>query len=189
MHEQSVPVMPAAAPTGAVSPAVAALGVAVAALVAEGVLPVGLDAGDRPADDVAALLVALAQVEAVLALRLAAAESGGALPLLSAGGMASHRSWSRPRARALSRAGHLASQHDDLAQRWLAGAITAEHADAAARGVTGLPPDRAQAVLDELVPALGQVTPKAISGYCARARAIVDPMPPDPAAAARKAHD
>jgi hypothetical protein len=103
--------------------------------------------------------------------------------------MASHVWWSRARARALSRAGHLANQHDEVAQRWLAGTITAEHVDAAARGVAGLPSDRAQAVLDGLVPALGQVTPKAISTYCARARAIVDPMPPDPEAAARKAHE
>ncbi len=187
-HEGSAPAAAAGAPQGDVSAAVVALGAAVRALVEEGVLPVGLDAGDRPADDVHALLVALAQVEAVLAMRMATAEAGGALPLLSAGGMASHLSWSRGRARALSRAGHLANEHHELAQRWLAGAITAEHVDAAARGVGGLPPDRARAVIEGLTPALGQVTPKAISAYCARARAIVDPMPPDPEQAARKAH-
>ncbi|MGB7979428.1 MAG: hypothetical protein WCF36_01375 [Candidatus Nanopelagicales bacterium] len=57
-----------------VSAGVAGLPVSVRALVAEGVLPVGLDTGERPVADVRALLRALTQVEAVLGLRMAAAE-------------------------------------------------------------------------------------------------------------------
>jgi hypothetical protein len=179
----------AAAASRDVSPGVAAVVAAVQALVAEGVLPMGLDAGDRPTADVQALLVALAQVEAVLAMRMALAEASSALPLLSSGGMASQAYWSRSRARALSRAGHLANQYPLLAGRWLSGAITAEHADAAARGVARLPEDRARAVIDGLTPALGQVTPQTIAAFCARARAIVDPRPDDAELAARKAHE
>jgi hypothetical protein len=175
-------------PSSAASPGAAELAHCVLDLVAEGVLPVGLDAGDRPVADVASLLRSLTQVEAVLGLRMATAEGAGALPFLTAGGMASHASWSRSRARALSRAGHLASDRPEIAEAWLAGRVTAEHIDAAARGVTGLPPDRAAAILDGLVGLWGQVTPSAVSTYCARARAIVDPAPDDEDLRAQKAH-
>ncbi|MGB7982123.1 MAG: HNH endonuclease signature motif containing protein [Candidatus Nanopelagicales bacterium] len=174
---------------GDVSTGVAGLLSAVRVLVSEGVLPVGLDTEDRPTADARALLGAVAQVEAVLGMRMAAAEAGGCLPLLSAGGMARHVYWSRGRARSLSRAGHLARSRTDLAQAWLGGTITAEHVDAAAKGVTGLPHDKAEAVLDGLTPLWGQVTPTTVATYCARARAIVDPPPEDPDAAASKAHE
>ena len=175
-------------PTSGASPGAAALADAVLDLVAEGALPVGLDAGDRPVADVASLLRSLTQVEAVLGLRMATAEGAGALPFLTAGGMASHAWWSRARARALSRAGHLAADRPEIAEAWLAGRVTAEHIDAAARGVAGLPPDLAAAVLDGLVDLWGQVTPSAVSTYCARARTIVDPAPDDEDLRAHKAH-
>lgn len=172
-----------------VSNAVAGLAAAVRALTEEGVLPVGLDAGERPIADVRALIQALAQVEAILAMRMAAAEAGGSLPFLSAGGMASQSYWSRTRARSLSRAGHLANDRPDIEAAWLAGRITAEHVDAAAKGTTGLVTDRRDAVLDGLTALWGRVTPATVATYCARARAIVDPGPDDPDLRARKAHE
>ncbi len=171
------------------SPAVGELVDAVRNLIIEGVLPVGLDAGDRPVHDVAALLRAMAQLESVLAMRMAVAESSGSLPFLSAGGMASQAYWSRGRARALSRAGHLANRRPDIAEAWADGAITAEHVDTAARGVTGLADDRAGAVLDGLGRLWGQVTPATVATYCARARAIVAPPGEDPDERAQKAYE
>jgi hypothetical protein len=83
----------------------------------------------------------------------------------------------------------VASQHPGVADRWLAGDITSEHVDAAARGVARLPDDRARAVIEGLTPVWGRVTPQAITAYCARARAIVDPRPDDAELAAAKAHE
>ena len=103
------------------SPAVVELAAAVESLVAEGVLPVGLDAGERPVADVAVLLELLPQVEAVLGMRMARAETAGCLPFMAAGGMAAHRWWSRSRSRGLSRAGHLANRHPAVAAAWTVG--------------------------------------------------------------------
>ncbi len=169
------------------SPAVVQLAAAVEALVVEGVPPVGLDAGDRPVADVAALLELLPRVEAVLGMRMARAEAGGCLPFLTAGGMASHRWWSRSRARGLSRAGHLANRHPEIAAAWTAGTVTGEHVDAAAVGVHGLPDGRSDAVLAALDPLWGRTTPADVRRFCARARAIVDP-PADPDESAVRAH-
>ncbi len=170
------------------SPAVAALVRSAQALVEEGLLPVGLDAGDRPVHDVAALRAALTQVEAILGMRMARAESSGSLPFLSSGGMLSQAYWSRGRARALSRAGHLANQRPDISATWTGGSITAEHIDTAARGVAGLSEEHASAVLDGLSPLWGQAAPATVATYCSRARAIVDPPPDDPDARAQKAY-
>lgn len=134
-------------------------------------------------------MTALARIEAVLATRMAAAEAGGALPFLTAGGMASHSYWSRARARALSRAGRLANERSDIADAWLKGAITCEHVDVAAKGVTGLEPEKASTVLDGLTPLWGRVAPSTVATYCARARTIVDPPSADEDVAAQKAHE
>ncbi len=169
------------------SPAVVELAAAVESLVAEGVLPVGLDAGERPVADVAVLLELLPQVEAVLGMRMARAETAGCLPFMAAGGMAAHRWWSRSRSRGLSRAGHLANRHPAVAAAWTVGVVTGEHVDAAAVGVHALPDDRADAVLEALKPLWGRTTPADVRRFCARARAIVDPAA-DPDERAVSAH-
>lgn len=174
-------------PLGDVSAGIAGLVAAVERLASEGTPPVGLADGDRATDEVAALLAVLPRVEAILAMRMARAETAGALPFLASGGMATHRWWSTGRARGLSRAGRLANRHPEVAADWTAGRVTVEHVDAVAVAVTGLPEDRAAAVVDAAGRVWGQATPPQVRRFCARARAIVDPAPEDPDARAMRA--
>lgn len=175
---------------GSCSAAVCELAASVGHLADEGILDCGLLAGDRPGADVDALVTALARVEAVLAMRLAAAESADALAFPHAGDAVARHLWSPRRARALSRAGWLANAHPGLAELWLVGAVSLEHVDAVAKGTARMVLADVTALLRILLPAMPSLTPAEVASLCARARALLHPPDsdrPDPALAAHDA--
>ncbi len=148
--------------------------------VAGGELPgMGLLAGDRPTADVEVLAGVFAVVEFELARRMHAATAAGSLPLIGPGAVLSARGWAGPQARRLARAGALAADHPTLAAAWAAGIITSDHVDAIARNVGPLKPDEVAAVVEELDPLWGQLSPQAVAAFVARVIRVLHP-PPDP---------
>ena len=150
--------------------------------VACGDLPgMGLLAGDRPTADVEVLAGVFAVVEFELARRMHAATAAGSLPLVGPGAVLSARGWAGPQARRLARAGALAAEHPSLAGAWAAGIITSDHVDAIARNVGPLKPDEVAAVVQELDPLWGQLSPQAVAAFVARVIRVLHPSPdPDP---------
>ena len=148
--------------------------------VARGELPgMGLLAGDRPTADVDVLAGAVAVVEFELARRMHAASSAGSLPLVGPGAVLAARGWAAPHAKRLTRAGALAAEHPSLASAWAAGIITSDHVDAIARNVGPLNPDELAAVVEELSPLWGRLSPPAVAAFVARVIRVLHP-PPDP---------
>ncbi len=148
--------------------------------VARGELPgMGLLAGDRPTADVDVLAGAVAVVEFELARRMHAASSAGSLPLVGPGALLAARGWAAPHAKRLTRAGALAAEHPSLASAWAAGIITSDHVDAIARNVGPLNPDELAAVVEELSPLWGRLSPPAVAAFVARVIRVLHP-PPDP---------
>ncbi len=141
--------------------------------------PMGLAAGDRPAADVEVLAGALASVEYTLATRMHAAAVAGALPIAGPGGMLTARGWGSPWARRLARAGQLASAHPRLAEAWAAGVVTSEHLDPIARRADRFTGAELAAVIDELLPLLGTVSPAAVTRFVEAALRLLHP-PDDP---------
>ncbi len=141
----------------------------------------GLHAGLRPAADVTALLAVAAAAECALARRLHAAQRAGALPLAHPGAMATAQGWSPASARRLARTGAFICDHPTLARTWAAGTITSEHVDALARRADRLSTDQMDAVVAELEPHWGQLTPAAAARFVdAAIRLIHPPGEPQP---------
>jgi hypothetical protein len=141
--------------------------------------PMGLAAGDRPAADVEVLAGALASVEYTLATRMHAASVAGALPITGPGGMLTARGWGSPWARRLARSGELASEHPRLAAVWAAGVVTSEHLDPIARHADRFTVPELAAVIDELLPLLGTLSPPAVTRFVEAALRLLHP-PDDP---------
>jgi hypothetical protein len=151
-----------------------------ATAVACGDLPsMGLLAGDRPCADVEVMAGTFAVVEYDLARRMHAATAAGSLPLVGPGAVLPARGWAVPHARRLARAGALAADHSSLAAAWGAGIITSDHVDAIARNAVPLRPEELAAVIGELSPLWGQLSPQALAQFVARVVRILHP-PADP---------
>ncbi len=151
-----------------------------ASAVAAGELPaMGLAAGERPAADVEVLCSAVASVEFELARRMAAAAGSGSLPLVGDGAMLLARGWSAGWARRLARAGEFAGEHPDVGLVWASGVITSEHVHALERRAGDLEAAEMAAVIAELGPLWGQLSPQAVAQFVARVIRVLHP-PPDP---------
>ena len=169
----------AAAAAQVASPEVGELWWQVSGMVAGDRPVMGLVAGERPAADVEVLCSAVASVEFELARRMAAASRSGSLPLVGDGAMLLARGWSAGWARRLARAGAFVEGHPDLGVVWAAGVITSEHVHALARHADRLEPEQMAAVITELSPWWGQLSPVAVAAFVARVIRILNP-PPDP---------
>ena len=145
----------------------------------------GLSAGERPAADVEVLCSAVASVEFELARRMVAAARAGSLPLVGDGAMLLARGWSTGWARRLARAGAFAEVHPALGEVWASGVITSEHVHALARHADHLTAEQMAAVITELGPWWGQLSPVAVAQFVARViRALDPPTDPEPDEAA-----
>jgi hypothetical protein len=110
-----------------------------------------------------------------------AASSAGSLPLVGPGSVLAARGWAAPHAKRLARAGALAVEHPSLASAWAAGIITSDHVDAIARHVGPLKPDELAAVVEQLSPLWGRLSPPAVASFVARViRMLHPPGDPDP---------
>ena len=157
--------------------------------VAGGALPgMGLGAGERPAADVEVLCSAVASVEFELARRMVAAAASGSLPLVGDGAMLLARGWSAGWARRLATAGAFAEAHPTLGQVWATGVVTSEHVHALARHADRLTADQMAAVIEELGPWWGQMSPLAVAHFVARVIRVLTP-PSDPEAGEADAHE
>ena len=172
----------------AAAPEVAQVWTQLAGLTA-GELPVmGLSAGERPAADVEVLCSAVASVEFELARRMAAAARSGSLALVGDGAMLLARGWSAGWARRLARAGAFVEVHPDLGVVWAAGVITSEHVHALARHADRLDVEQMAAVITELSPWWGELSPGAVAGFVARVIRVLNP-PQDPEPDETAAHE
>lgn len=141
----------------------------------------GLTAGERPAADVEVLAGVVASAEYVLAARMHAAAVAGCLPLAGPGGMLAARGWSTGAARRLARAGALAAAHPTVAGAWAAGVITSEHVDPVARHADRFTEAEFAAVVEQLAPLWGQLSPGAVTRFVqAAARMLHPPEDPSP---------
>lgn len=139
----------------------------------------GLSAGERPTADVEVLCSAVAAVEFELARRMHEAVAAGCLPLAGDGSIPRARGWSAPWARRLARAGAFASAHPRLGEVWAAGMVTSDHVDALARHADRLTAEEMTAVVAELDPLWGQLSPTAVVQFVQRVIRMLHP-PPDP---------
>lgn len=141
----------------------------------------GLMAGERPAADVEVLCSAVAMVEFELARRMHAAAASGSLPLAGTGAVLLARGWSASWARRLARAAEFAGQHHRIAEVWAAGIITSEHVWALGRHNEALAPEEMDAVVAELAPLWGQLSPRAVGIFVERViRMLHPPSEPEP---------
>ena len=148
----------------------------------------GLVAGDRPPADVEVLCSLVAQVEYEFARRMAAAARAGSLPLVGDGAMALARGWSAAWARRLARAGTFVEAHPGVGEFWAAGLITSEHVDALARVDDRLSAEEMAAVVEQLSPLWGQLSPQAVAAFVGRVIRVLHP-PRDPAPEEAAAHE
>ena len=169
----------AAAAVPMASPEVADMWTLVSAVTSGEIPAMGLSAGERPAADVEVLCSAVASVEFELARRMAAAARAGSLPLVGDGAMLLGRGWSTGWARRLARAGAFAEVHPALGVVWASGVITSEHVHALARHSDRLTAEEMAAVITELSPWWGQLSPVAVAQFVARVIRALNP-PPDP---------
>jgi hypothetical protein len=102
--------------------------------------------------------------------------------------MLTGRGWGGTWARRLARTGALAAGHPSVAGPWAAGIITSEHIDPVARAVDRLTSDELAAVLTELAPLWGQLTPSGVARFVASVIQVLHP-PPDPSPDEVDAHE
>ena len=141
----------------------------------------GLMAGERPAADVEVLCSSVAIAEFELARRMVAAARSGSLPLAGEGAMLLARGWSSAWARRLARAGAFVDVHPALAAVWRSGVIASEHVDALARRADHLTEAQMAAVIAELAPLWGTLSPQAVAAFLARViRMLTPPDDPEP---------
>jgi hypothetical protein len=141
----------------------------------------GLTAGERPAADVEVLCSSVAIAEFELARRMVAAARSGSLPLVGDGAMLLARGWSSAWARRLARTGAFVDVHPELATVWRSGVIASEHVDALARRADHLTGTQMGAVIAELAPLWGTLSPQAVAAFMARViRMLTPPEDPEP---------
>ena len=105
----------------------------------------------------------------------------GSLPLVGDGAMLLARGWSSAWARRLARAGAFVEVHLALAEVWGSGVIASEHVDALARRADHLTEAQMAAVIAELTPLWGTLSPHAVAMFVARVvRMLNPPVDPDP---------
>lgn len=167
---------------------VAALWTRAGEMSADSLPGMGLSAGERPAADVEVLCSSVAIVEYELARRMHAASAAGALPLVGAGAVLLARGWSATWARRLAAAGGFAEQHRRLADVWGAGIITSEHVWSLHRHQAALTAEEMDAVIEELTPLWGQLSPRAVAVFVQRVVRMLHP-PPDPEPDEWEAHE
>ena len=138
-----------------------------------------LAAGDRPTADVEVLAGAAAACEYLLASRMHAAAASGCLALGERGGLLSARGWSPALARRLARCAALAAAHPGIAHAWSAGTITSEHVDPLARAADRFSGEELSAIVVELGPHWGSISPAGVARFVAAAQRLLHP-PPDP---------
>ncbi|MGB7982388.1 MAG: DUF222 domain-containing protein [Candidatus Nanopelagicales bacterium] len=156
---------------------------------AAGELPsMGLVAGERPAADVEVLCSAVAIAEFEVARRMHAASVCGSLPLTGAGALPLARGWSAGWAKRLASAGEFAARWPQVGVVWAAGVITSEHAQAVARHAEALTEAEMGAVLDELAPLWGRLSPRAVGMFVERVIRMLHP-PADPEPDERDAYE
>jgi hypothetical protein len=125
------------------------------------------------------LCSAVAVAEYELARRMLAASRSGSLPLVGEGAMPLARGWSAGWARRLARSGAFVGDHPALAAVWAAGVVTSEHVHALARHADRLSDEEMAAVIDELAPLWGQLSPHGVTVFVQRVIRMLHP-PPDP---------
>jgi hypothetical protein len=141
----------------------------------------GLMAGERPAADVEVLCSSVAIAEFELARRMVAAARSGSLPLVGDGAMLLARGWSSAWARRLARTGAFVDVYPELAAVWRSGVIASEHVDALARRADHLTATQMAAVITELAPLWGTLSPQAVASFMARViRMLTPPEDPEP---------
>jgi hypothetical protein len=141
----------------------------------------GLVAGERPAADVEVLCSSVSIAEFELARRMVAAARSGSLPLVGDGAMLLARGWSSAWARRLARAGAFVDVYPELAAAWRSGVIASEHVDALARRADHLTEAQMTAVIAELAPLWGTLSPQAVAAFMARViRLLTPPDDPEP---------
>ena len=143
--------------------------------VAAGMLPpMGLSAGERPAADVEVLCSAVAWWSSSWRAGWLPPRSGS-LPLVGDGAMLLARGWSATWARRLARAGAFVDVHPGLGGVWAAGVITSEHVHALARHADRLEVEEMSAVIEELGPWWGQLSPVAVAHFVQRVIRVLTP--------------
>jgi len=123
-----------------------------------------------------------------LARRMAAAGQSGSLPLVGDGAMLLARGWSTGWARRLATAGAFVGDHPTLGVVWASGVITSEHVHALARHAHRLEVEQMAAVIEELGPWWGQLSPLAVAHFVQRVIRVLAP-PPDPEPGESDAHE
>ena len=145
----------------------------------EGPGEMGLAAGDRPAADVEVMTSVLASVEYSVACFLHAASASGCLPIAGPGAMLTAVGWGGPWARRLARTGEFAAQHPQIRASWMAGRITSDHVDPIAKAARRFSAEELAALLEQLVPLWGTVSPAGVERFVAAAERMLHP-PEDP---------
>lgn len=148
-------------------------------LASEGPGPMGLIAGERPAADVEVLTATLASVEYAVGTFLHAADASGCVPLGGSGAMLTAAGWGGPWARRLARTGEFVASRPALAARWAAGLITSDHIDPIAKSAPRFTPEELAALLEQLTPLWGQVSPAWVDRFVRAADRMLHP-PDDP---------
>ena len=148
-------------------------------LASDGPDEMGLAAGDRPAADIDVLGASLATMEYTLALSMHAAASAGCVPLGGPGAMLTATGWGAPWARRLARAGGLVSEQPSLGHAWAAGRITSDHVDPIARHAKRFTAEELVAIVAQLEPLWGQISPAGVERFVRAADQMLHP-PDDP---------
>jgi hypothetical protein len=138
--------------------------------------------------DVEVLAGLAAMSECALAHRMHAARAAGSLPFGPEGGVLSARGWSVGWARRLARTGDLASQHPPLHAAWSAGLISSEHLDPIARSADHFSSAELTALIEQLAPHWGHLSPPAVARFVRAADRMLHP-PPDPGSAELDAYE
>ena len=99
--------------------------------------------------------------------------------MIGDGAMLLARGWSSSWARRLARAGAFVDVHPELAGVWGSGVIASEHVDALARRADHLTGTQMAAVIAELAPLWGTLSPHAVAMFVAQVVRMLNP-PADP---------
>lgn len=137
----------------------------------------GLRAGEQPAADAEVLASMLATAEYTVARQLLAASDARAIPLRDPAVQFAARGFSGAWGRRLARAMGLASRFPRTAAHWAAGVITSDHLDPVARLADRFTEAELEALLGELDPLWGQISPPAVERFVRAADRALHPRP------------
>ena len=137
----------------------------------------GLRAGEGPAADAEVLASMLATAEYTVARQLHAAADARAIPLRDPAVQFAARGFSGAWGRRLARAMGVASRFPRTAAHWAAGVITSDHLDPVARLADRFTEAELDALLGELDPFWGQISPPAVERFVRAADRVLHPRP------------